>query len=90
MARLTALLAGRKPLDSGEGTELPHCESLEEQVGASPLKVLDALRADGYEPLLRIEDLEFSNAGPVPAPTPPADGEPPSGESPGGTAGRPV
>jgi len=33
-------------------------------------KVLDALRAAGYEPSLRIEDVEFSGGGPRPVQTP--------------------
>jgi hypothetical protein len=48
----------------------------EEQVGAGLVKVMDALRAGGYEPSLRIEDVEISGGGgSLPAQTPPPPAE---------------
>jgi hypothetical protein len=41
-----------------------------EQVNDTANKILDALRTIGYEPALRIEDVEIQGAGPVPVWTP--------------------
>lgn len=46
-----------------------------EQVHEAVGKVLDALRAAGYEPALRIEDVEVHRGGPAPVWTPPQPGE---------------
>jgi hypothetical protein len=37
-----------------------------EQVNDVINKILDALRSNGYEPALRIEDVEVHGGGPVP------------------------
>jgi transcriptional regulator with XRE-family HTH domain len=61
-------------------------EDREEQVNDELRKVLGALRAAGYEPTLRIEDVEVHGGAPVRAWTPPAGGgthavEPPDGSA---------
>jgi hypothetical protein len=45
-----------------------------EQLNDEVVKILDALRSNGYEPTLRIEDIEYGGGGPLPARTPPEGG----------------
>jgi transcriptional regulator with XRE-family HTH domain len=48
------------------GQEEEHAQQVDDAVG----KVLDALRSTGYEPALRIEDVEIGQGGPLPVWTP--------------------
>jgi len=53
------------------GHEEAHSDHLNHEID----KVLGALRSNGYEPALRIEDIEVhGGGGPVPTWTPPEDG----------------
>jgi transcriptional regulator with XRE-family HTH domain len=58
----------------------------EEQVNDELRKVLGALRAAGYEPALRIDDVEVHGGGPVRAWTPPPAGGTRADEPPDGSA----
>jgi transcriptional regulator with XRE-family HTH domain len=69
-------------LDAGWLTTLPEEAVIEARVAAehetahfeqdndAVNKILDALRGSGYEPVLRIEDIEYHDGGPLPAWTP--------------------
>jgi len=51
------------------GHETAHSEQLNDAV----VKILDALRSNGYEPTLRIEDITYHGGSPLPAWTPEED-----------------
>lgn len=50
--------------------EEAHEAARSEELNDAVVKVLGALRANGYEPVLRIEDIEYHGGGPLPAWTP--------------------
>lgn len=50
-----------------------HDEGRSEQVNGEVNKIVDALRSNGYEPNLRIEDITTGGGGPLPAWTPDED-----------------
>lgn len=54
--------------------EADHEAARSEQLNDAVVKILDALRSNGYEPALRIEDIEYHDGGPLPAWTPEDDG----------------
>jgi hypothetical protein len=54
--------------------EAGHEAARSEQLNDAVVKILDALRSNGYEPALRIEDIEYHDGGALPAWTPEEDG----------------
>jgi len=56
--------------------EARHDEGRSEQVNDEVNKIIDALRSNGYEPSLRIEDITTHEGGPLTAWTPDEDNRP--------------
>ena len=54
--------------------EADHEAARSEQRNNAVVKILDALRSNGYEPNLRIEDIEYDDGGPLAAWPPEEDG----------------
>ena len=54
--------------------EADHEAARSEQRNDAVVKILDALRSNGYEPNLRIEDIEYDDGGPLAAWPPEEDG----------------